>query len=335
MQVPRGSRRRRGAHLATTALVFVLLTVPLVIRAQQAGKVWRIGFLGTVPPPLFETFRQALGDLGWIEGRNLAIERRATGQDGRLDDQAAALIRLKVDVIIAPGGLAVRAARAATSTIPIIMIAGLDPVATGLVTSLSRPGGNITGFAIGASPEIVAKWLELLKEAVPTVARIAVLVDGRQHAEEQESNLKRMEAAARSLRVDLRHLVVGGPDQFEGAFIDAARGGANAMVIMTTPMLDVHQERIIALTLRHRLPSIAHFGSYAAAGGLMSYGPDLPALFRSTATYTDRILKGTNPADLPVQQPAQPKLLLNLKTAKALRIAIPPALLLRADQVIE
>jgi len=335
MQVPAGSHQTRRAHLATTVLALVLLAVPLAARAQQAGKVWRIGFLGTVPPPIFETFRHALRDLGWIEGQNLAIERRATGQEGRLDDQAADLIRLKVDVIVAPGPVAVRAARAATSTIPIIMIAGLDPVATGWVASLARPGGNVTGFTVGASSEMLAKWLELLKEAVPTVVRIAVLVDSRQPAEERELNLKRMEAAARSLHVDLRHHLVGGPDQFGGAFIDAAKGRANAMAVITSPMLDVNQERIIALTLRHRLPSIAFFGSYASAGGLMSYGPDLPALFRSTAAYVDRIFKGTSPADLPVQQPPQPKLLLNLKTAKALGLTIPPSLLLRADQVIE
>ena len=147
------------------------LAVPLGAEAQKDDKVRRVGFLGIVPPPIFETFRHALRDLGWNEGQNLAIERRATGQDGRLDDQAADLVRLKVDVIVAPGPVAVRAAMAATSTIPIIMIAGLDPVATGLVTSVSRPGGNVTGFTVGASSEIVAKWLELLKEAVPTAAR--------------------------------------------------------------------------------------------------------------------------------------------------------------------
>ncbi len=334
-QVPAGSHQRSRAYFVTTALVFVFLAVPLAATPQQAGKVWRVGFLGTVPPPIFETFRNALRDLGWIEGQNLVIERRASGQEGRLDNQAADLVRLKVDVIVAPGSVAVRAARAATSAIPIIMIAGLDPVATGLVTSLSRPGGNVTGFTVGASSEIVAKWLELLKQAVPTAMRIAVLVDARQPGEERELNLKRMEAAARSLQVGLRHHLVDGPEQFEGAFIDAVKGGANAMAVITSPMLDVNQKRIIALTLRHRLPSIAFFGSYAAAGGLMSYGPDLPALFQSTAAYTDRIFKGANPADLPVQQPSQPKLILNLKTAKALGLTIPPSLLLRADQMIE
>jgi putative ABC transport system substrate-binding protein len=311
------------------------LVVPPGAEAQQRNKVARIGFLGTVPPLIFEAFRDALGNLGWTDGQNLSIERRVIGQDGRLDAQAAELVRLSVNVIVAPGPVAVRAAKAATSTIPIIMIAGVDPVASGLVTSLSRPGGNVTGFTVGASSDIVAKWLELLKATVPTATRIVVLIDSHHPAEEREANLKSMEAAARSIHVDLQRLLVGGPDQFDRAFMDAAKGGAKAMAVLTTPMLDVNQESIIALSLRHRLPSIALFGSYPAAGGLMSYGPDLPALFRSAAAYVDLILKGASAADLPVQQPTQPKLVLNLKSAKALGLTIPPSLLLRADKVIE
>jgi putative ABC transport system substrate-binding protein len=329
----------RGRITALALLGLLVLAGPGVllrpVATQPAEKVRRIGLLGTIPPPIFDTFRSTLRDLGWIEGRNLSIERRVAGSDGQLDAQAADLARLKVDVIVAPGPVAVRAARAATSTTPIVMIAGLDPVATGLVTSLARPGGNVTGFTVGASTEVLAKWIELLRDAVPTTPRIALLVDRHQPAPEREANLQRMEAAARSLRIPLQQFLVGGPDQFESALTAAVASGSRAMAVMTTPMLDVNQERIIALTLRHRLPSIAFFGHYATAGGLISYGPDLHSLFRATAAYVDRILKGVSAGDLPVQQPPQPRLVLNLKTAQALGLALPPSLLLRADQVIE
>jgi putative ABC transport system substrate-binding protein len=313
----------RGRITALALLGLLVLAGPGVllrpVATQPAEKVRRIGLLGTIPPPIFDTFRSTLRDLGWIEGRNLSIERRVAGSDGQLDAQAADLARLKVDVIVAPGPVAVRAARAATSTTPIVMIAG----------------GNVTGFTVGASTEVLAKWIELLRDAVPTTPRIALLVDRHQPAPEREANLQRMEAAARSLRIPLQQFLVGGPDQFESALTAAVASGSRAMAVMTTPMLDVNQERIIALTLRHRLPSIAFFGHYATAGGLISYGPDLHSLFRATAAYVDRILKGVSAGDLPVQQPPQPRLVLNLKTAQALGLALPPSLLLRADQVIE
>src|SRR5262245_17423597 len=311
-----------------------LVGLPLAAEAQQPGNVRRIGLLGTIRAEHLDTFRAALRDLGWIEGQNLGIERRASGPGGSLGDQAADLSRLGVDVIVAPGPVAVDAARSATATIPIIMVAGTDPVAAGWVTSLARPSGNVTGFTIGASPEIGAKWLELLKEAVPTLTRLAVLMEARVGSEEQAIS-RPMESAARSLRLQVQPLVVTGPDDFVAAFGEAARRRADALVHVATPMLDVNQDRLIAFTVRHRLPSIGLFAHYATAGGLMAYGPDLSAIFRSVAAYADRILRGAKAADLPVQQPTEVKLVLNRKTAKALKLQIPRSFLARVDQVIE
>jgi putative ABC transport system substrate-binding protein len=239
-----------------------------------------------------------------------------------------------VDVIVAPGPVAVAAARAATSTIPVIMIAGVDPVAAGWVTSLPRPGGNVTGFTVGASPELGAKWVELLKEAAPRLTRIAVFQDARVDAAERAISLQPMQSAARALRLQIHPLAVAGPDEFAAATSEAAKGRADALATYTTPMLDLNQEQIIALTVRYRWPSIALFGHYAIAGGLLSYGPDLSAIFRSVA-YVDRILNGAKAAELPVQQPSQVKLVLNSRTAKILKLQIPRSLLARADQVIE
>ena len=316
-----------------------LLAAPLAAEAQQAAKVPRIGYLTTslgVSPQRPEAFRQGLRDLGYVEGRNLVIEYRdAEGKVDRLPALAAELVALKVDVIVTGAStLAARVAKEATRTIPIVFAAG-DPVGSGLVTSLARPGGNVTGLSAFA-PELVGKRLELLKQAVPGVSRVAVLWQPGAFGERTEKDtLKRAEVAARDLGVPLQFVEARGPADFDRAFSDMTRARAGALTVLASNMFNSERRRLVDLAAEKRLPAVYSARELVDAGGLMSYGANLAELNRRAATYVDRILKGAKPADLPVEQPTKFELIINLKTAKALGLTIPPSLLLRADQVIE
>jgi len=314
------------------------LAVPRAADAQRAVKVPRIGFLGPRTRSdtsfLLDAFLQRLRELGWVEGKNIVIEYRwAEGRSERLSDLAAELVRLKVDVIFAPNSAVAAAARNATSTIPIIMATGGDPVGLGLVANLGRPGGNVTGVSYGVGSQITGKQLELLKEGVPKVVRAAVLSNptNPSHA----LALREVESVAHSLGVQLQLLEARGLNEFDGAFAAMARKGAGALLVVVDPVFGLHRTRLVDLAAKSRLPAIYGVREYAETGGLMSYGTDPRDNFRRAAAYVDKTLKGAKPADLPVEQPTKFELVINLKTAKALGLTIPPSLLARADQVIE
>jgi putative ABC transport system substrate-binding protein len=280
-----------------------------------------------------EAFRQGLRELGYVEGRNIAIESRWTeGKDDRLPALAADLVRSKVDVIVAETGAATRAAQQATRTIPIVMSLVNDPVGSGLVASLARPGGNVTGLTI-MSPDLVGKQLELLKEVVPKVSRVALL----RHPDNPASaaQLREAEAAAQALGVRLQTLEARSPQEIDGAFAAMTRERAGALLVIPDTLFWNQRRQIVDLAVKRRLPSIRIGEAYAEAGGLMSYGPSYRDLERRAATFVDKILKGANPADLPVAQPRTFELLINLKTAKAIGLTIPQPLLQRADQIID
>ena len=311
-----------------------LLAAPLAAEAQEAGKVARIGVLnsGSPPAPFVESFKQGLRELGYVDGRNVSIEYRwAEGRDERLPGLAADLVRLKVDVIVASSQAAV-AAKHATTAIPIVMPIITDPVRLGLVASLARPGGNATGFAT-QNDELPGKWMELVKETLPKVSRVAVLF---QPTYDGGVQLKASEAAARSLGVRLQALKVERPDDFVTAFAEMQKNRAEALIVSSSGLFYVHRTRLVEFAAKHQLPTIYHQSEFVvSSGGLMSYGPDFHDLFRRSATYVDKILKGAKPGDLPVQQPTKFELVINLKTAKALGLTIPQSLLQRADEVIQ
>jgi len=315
-----------------------LLTAPLGIEAQQPARVFRLGLLGTVPMTepgaahiwdgLFEGLRQ----LGYVEGQNLVIEGRySEGRSERLPALATELVQLKVDVIVAAATTADEAKRA-TSTIPIVMTNHGDPVGSRVVASLARPGGNVTGLS-ALSPALVGKQLQLLKEAVPRVSRVAV-VSNPTHPAHQLS-LREVEAAARSLKLQLQILEARAPTEIAGAFAAVTKESAGALLVFADPMMFGERTRIVELAARSRLPLMGNQREYAEAGGLLAYGIDQRDSFRRAATYVDKILKGAKPADLPVEQPTKFELVINLKTAKALGLTIPPSLLQRADEVIQ
>jgi putative tryptophan/tyrosine transport system substrate-binding protein len=317
-----------------------LLAAPQISDAQQAAKIARIGYLsGSLArgPHLPEAFRQGLRDLGYVEGRTVVIEYRdAEGKFERLPALAAELVALKVDVIVAPGAPHAFAAKQATRTIPIVCVASADPVTDGLVTSLARPGGNVTGLSISAAPEIVGKRLELLKQAVPGVTRVAVLWQPSGQGERTAKDLlKGAEVAARALGVRLQVVEARGPADFDGAFSDMTRARADALTVLGNPMFVTERRRLVDLAAKHRLPAMYTSRESVDAGGLMAYGPNFADLYRRAATYVDKILKGAKPADLPVEQPTKFELVINLKTAKALGLTIPPSVLGRADEVIQ
>jgi len=320
-------------------LVLGILAAPLASHAQQAGKVPRIGYL-SVPRAdspraqyLLGVLQQGLRDHGWVEGQNLAIEWRfADGRAERLPDLAAELVRLGVDVLVTSSGdPAIRALQQATSTIPIVMAVSVDPVGTGLVASLARPGGNITGLSIMAA-EVGGKRLELLKQAVPQASRVAVLWNPAHPGKEIE--WQDTQVAARALGVTLHAVEVRDPADFDGAFVAIARERPDVLIVFTEVLTLTHQRQIVDFATQHRLPMISESREFAATGGLMTYGASLPALFRRAAYYVDRILKGAKPADLPIEQPTKFELVINLKTAQVLGLTIPPALLFQADEVI-
>jgi putative ABC transport system substrate-binding protein len=316
-----------------------LLTAPRASEAQQAAKIARIGYLVTslaVSPHPQEAFRQGLRDLGYVEGRNVVIEYRdADGKPERFPAVAAELVALKVDVIVAGPTLAALAANQATKTIPIVFANAADPVASGLVTSLARPGGNVTGLSMLA-PELVGKCLELLTQAVPGVSRVVVLWQPGSSGERTEKDmLKEADGAARALGVRLQVVEVRGPADFDRAFSDMTRARAGALAVLPSSMLFNERRRLVDLAAKNRLPAVYPYREAVDAGGLMAYGANFADLYRRAATYVDKILKGAKPGDLPVEQPTKFELVINLKTAKALGLTIPQSLLGRADQVIE
>ena len=312
------------------------LAAPRAARAQPAGKVHRIGLLtpGAISgmAPLLEGLRE----FGYVERLNISIEQRAAnGKLERLPLLATELVRLKVDLIVAGATPGARAAQQATTTIPIVASAMGDPVGDGLVASLARPGGNITGTTF-LGPELVPKRLELLKEALPRIARVAGLLHPGAFSENTMRDMvKDTEAAARTLGVQLQLVEVRGPDEFDRAFSAIARQHADVLIVFASVMLFNERGRLVALAAKHRLPAMFNNRQSVDLGGFISYGASLTELTRRAATYVDRILKGAKPRDLPVEQPTKFELVINLKTAKTLGLTLPQSLLLRADQVIE
>jgi putative ABC transport system substrate-binding protein len=307
-----------------------LLAAPISALPQPATKGYRIGVLTTEFP---EMLRQSLRALGYVEGRNLVMEIRETkGRSERVDDLASELARLKVDVIVATTPTGVFGAKRATATTPIVMVNTPDPVDLGLVASLARPGGNITGLT-SLSVDLSIKQLDLLKEAVPQASRTAVMwnPDNPWHP----VAVKGLQAAGRSLGLQLRFLEVRGPDEFGGTFHAMAAERIQALLVLADPMTFANRRQLAGLATKHRLPMMGSLPDYAEAGGLMSYWADSTDLYRRAASYVDRILKGARPGDLPIEQPTKYELVVNLKAAKAIGITMPRSLILRADRVIE
>jgi len=322
-------------RLAVALLSLALLVAPLAVEAQS-GKVYRIGFLGAASASSYarhvNAFRQGLRELGYVEGKNITVESRwAEDKYDRLLDLAAELVRLKVDLIVTHGTPGALAAQRATTTIPIVMAAVGDAVATGLVANIARPSGNITGSTF-FFPELMGKRLELLKQAMPRVTRVAVLLNPENPS--HRLALEAMEAVAGELKLELQRVEVRGPDEFETGFTAMAERRAGALVVIDDAMLRANARRVADLAAMKRLPSIG-FKEYVDSNGLMAYAVDLLDMFRRAAAFVDKILKGARPADLPIEQPTKFELVINLKTAKALGLTIPQSVLLRADEVIQ
>jgi putative ABC transport system substrate-binding protein len=315
--------------------VFLLTTAPPA-DAQTAKKVPRVGVLAggsaVSDAARIGALRQGLRELGYVEGKNIILESRyADGKLDRLSELAAELVRLKVDIIVTAGPSATRLTKQATTTIPVVMAQDSDPVGSGFVASLARPGGNITGLS-RLTPELSGKQLELLKEIVPSLSRLAVFGNSTQPGNTQ--SLNEVELAARPLRVQVQYLDISGPKDIETAFRAASKGRAQAVLVLSSPVLFSQRTQVIDLAAKSRLPAIYYALEFAEGGGLMTYGPSITDLFRRAATYVDKILKGAKPADIPVEQPKKFELIINLKTAKQIGLTIPPNVLARADRVI-
>jgi putative tryptophan/tyrosine transport system substrate-binding protein len=320
----------------TILVVALSLDLAYFAQAQQPTKVPRIGFLGTSPSAIaarIEAFRQGLRELGYVEGKNLVIDwRYAEGKLDRLPALAAELVRLKVDIIVSASAPVTRAAKDATVTIPIVFAQDGDPVASGFVASLARPGGNITGLS-SLAPELSGKQLELLKEIVPKLSRVTVIGISTEPGNAQR--LKEIELAAGALKVNLQYIDVLSSKDIETAFRAAAKGRADGVVMLGGTVFNTHRTQIVELAVKSRLPATYTRPEYVEAGGLMTYGPSINDLFRRAATYVDKILKGAKPADLPVEQPTKFEFIVNLKSAKQIGLTIPPNVLARADKVIK
>jgi putative ABC transport system substrate-binding protein len=302
------------------------LATPLAAGAQQAGKIYRIGVLREGSDPLSKPFAGAMRELGWVEGQNLRIESRNADRPEQLPALAAELVQLEVDLILTTGTPATSAAKAATKTIPIVFTLGADPVRTGLVASFARPGGNLTGWAYGI---YTWKLLEVLKEALPRVSRVAF------PATSAGPSSADLNEAALALGLQIKGIAVQGPKEFESFFAAAKRLGAGAVLVPNVAWFGPHFERIGAAAAKSHLPAIGHARQFAESGGLLSYGPTALQHLPRLAAQIDKIFKGAKPGDLPIEQPTKFELIINLKTAKALGLTIPPSLLARADQVID
>jgi len=325
---------RRRFLLSSLAGVVI---VPKTGGAQTTAKVYRVGVLISTSAAVYhdflEAFRQGLRELRWIEGQNLAFDYRfAEGRFDRLPDLASELVRLGVDIIVASPTPPAVAAKNATVTIPIVMVNAGDPVGVGLVTSLARPGGNVTGLAWGVGVDY-AKALELLQQVVPRARRVAILTNPANSV--QPLLIRDLKIAGQTLGLPLVFLEARGPNEFERAFTAAGKEGAGAMLVVAESLFGLYDTELVTLAAKNRVPTVYGGRRHVDLGGLMSYGPSVPAAWRRAAVFVDRILKGAKPADLPVEQPNKYELVVNLKTAKALGLTIPPSLLARADQVIE
>jgi len=327
----------KQAGMARRAIIVLLVGLALasvhLAEAQQAKKIPRIGFIGVSAGQNLAAFRQGLQELGYVEGQNIVVETRPVeGQSDRLTDLAAELVHQKMDVLVTGTTVVAQAAKKLTTTIPIVIVAIGDPVGTGLVTSLARPGGNVTGLS-GLAPELSGKRLELLKEAFPKISRVAVLWNA--NSPSNAISWKETQAAALPLAVQLQSLQVRSPDDFERAFRAAASKHAEALITIRDALTNIHSKEIVAFAAKNRLPAMYPTAEYAENGGLMSYAPDFREIFRRAAVYVDKILKGTKPADLPVEQPTKFEFIVNLKAAKQIGLTIPPNVLVRADKVIK
>jgi ABC-type uncharacterized transport system substrate-binding protein len=328
----------RGIRAAVVmALAVAVVLNPLGVAAQS--KVVRVGYLAAdlaANPTFPAAFREGLRDLGYVEGQNVVIEyRSAEGHSERLSSLAAELVRLKVDILVSEGTPPSLAAKQATTTIPVVFAASADALGSGLVASLARPGGNVTGLSF-LGPETVAKCLQLLKEAVPSITRAAVLSHpGNPSEATRKIILKETEAAARALALHLQFLEARGPEEFERTFAEMGRGRAGGLTVLTSIMFFSERKRLVELAAKYKLPAVYPWREPVDAGGLLAYGPNLPDLFRRAAGYVDRIVKGAKPADMPVEQPVKFELVVNLKAARALGLTLPPSLIARADHVID
>jgi putative tryptophan/tyrosine transport system substrate-binding protein len=327
----------RKASVLSILFVIVLLAVAIMAEAQQTGKVPRIAYLTVAPLSAnvarVEAFRQGLRELGYVEGKNIVIEWRSG--EGKLESEGelvAEAVRLKVDVIVTSGPTMTRAAKRATVTIPIVMTFDSDPVGSGFIASLARPGGNITGLS-ALSPELSGKQLELLKEVIPRLSRVAILGNSNEPA--NPKTLKEIELATGELGVQVQPLDVLNPNNIETAFRAATKARADALVVLASPVLNDQRAKVTNLALKSRLPAIYFRQEFVDAGGLMSYGTSFTDLSRRASVYVDKIFKGIKPADLPVEQPTKFELVINLKTAKQIGLTIPPNVLARADRVIK
>ena len=321
----------------SSGVACALFTSPFALRAQQPGRVYRLGYLSTPTRQSVErgveAFLLRLRQLGWIEGQNLAIEYRwADGDVARLPQLAAEMVRLNVDVIVAPAGSAAVAAKNATRSIPIVMIFASDPVGLGLIGSLGRPGGNVTGTTFTSSSEIFGKQLQILKEAVPRISRVALLENSADISFQIAG--KPVEEAARALQVRLQRVAATGPEQLEAAFAAMTRERADALLVSGSSTFLAHRAKLAELALRHRVPTMASFREMVEAGLLISYAVNMADFVGRSAVYVDKIFRGAKPGELPVEQPESFELVINQKTAQALGIRIPQLVLQRADQVI-
>jgi putative ABC transport system substrate-binding protein len=322
---------KRRAFVATSLAISL---APLIAHPQPARKMYRIGWLQPAPlaAPWTDGFRQGLRELGYVEGKDLVIEYRwGDGRFDRLQDLATDLVRLNVDVIVSGNTAALLVLKRMTTSIPVVMLGPGDPVAARLIDSHARPGGNITGITQMA-PELSAKRLELLKQVIPKLSRLAVLTNS---ANPQTTlALQETADAARTLGLAVQALDAKAPAELDAAFSAIAAGQAQALVLLPDSMHLSQRKRIIEFAAKHQLPTVSHFRQFVADGGLLAYGPDVPDIFRRGATFVDKIIKGAKPADLPVEQPTKFELVVNLKTAKTLGVGVPSSLLLRADEVI-
>jgi ABC-type uncharacterized transport system substrate-binding protein len=320
-------------HLAPAFLLgLALLAAPAVAGSQTAGKVARLGVLlyGAADPNL-QAFREGLRELGYTESQNLVIDYRSgEGIAGRLADLAVELVRLKPDVIVAFGGDVAPLVKQATQTVPIVVLTSADPIKGGLVASLARPGGNVTGLTFLAA-DLAAKRLQLLKEIAPAISRVGVL----RNPDHTDDELPETQAAARTLGIQIQSLEVRGPADLDGAFQAAVRGRAEAVIVVSSRQTTLSRIRILEFARSNHLALVGGWGPWGQGGALLSYGPDLNLLARRAATFVDKILRGARPADLPVEQPTKFELVVNLRTAKALGLTIPPSVLARADEVIQ